>query len=458
MSMNIVFDPVLGYFVSLNPGGYITGAYNADGSLAGYVNLKTGVVSPIGGVTTRGKSSGATLTQPPYTTGALSANSNWRTLISVPEHYDAVEIGFLNSALAATTTGIKVAVAPSDALVVGKGVPTTGGVRDDALWQNVTFGGNATLNLPLNHKVKGSNLFVGQQITWSDVIPCKSIARFDVPGAEPLFMVSLFLGAAPAANMGYYADALNFGTAYESLCGRICRSFTQAGSDRTSTPANWVVQTDNLSSNMLMPIIKFYWRGKVISVASYGDSTFQGIGATGTCGWMQQVFAKSGNKIVHYNGGQSGDLTSNFLGRLLDTLNEFQPTIVCWSVSTINDGSPKTATSMTAAIAAQQKAITAQVIETVSGYGGRLILCTTMPGANVTLSGTIQGIYTDLDNFALGFGQENGVYVCDIRAMHQSPGRFQTGYSDDGAHPNDTGQAVLVPLLRATANKITPVV
>ena len=417
---------------------------NASGQIVGLVGDGGAVVAGI-----VGGSRGSFLIQQAVTAGAVTGNSNWRTLMSVPEHYDAVRVGVLNIDPTTASTGVRVAVAASDSAIVGAANPSTNQVRDDTRWRNVTFGGSTTCNLVQSAFPAGLQ-YRPPTITWSDDIALSSIPRLDVPGAEPLFMMSMFLPSGTVGGLGYVNAMTSMSATYESKNGRVLRCYSQSGSDRTSIPGNWTGSTgEGLSNAGIMPIVQFLWRNKVVGIASYGDSTFAGFKATDTVGYISQAVNKAGQKTIHFNGGTSGDTSAVYFGRFVNTIRTVAPNIVIWQLSTINDG------TLTQAIVDSQKLLAMQVIDYCKSQGIRVVLVSPLPGSTTAPSAGVQAFYLDLLAFTNNFGAGTGVIPCDVSAMHLVPGQWIAAYNAaaDGYHPNDAGTAVLLPIVSTAISK-----
>lgn len=228
--------------------------------------------------------------------------------------FSMVRIGLPNLHSAAVA-GVKVQVAVVNQWISGNWylAPNPSG----GTWIDVTFNGAATGTLAARISAQNAS------ITYTDLIPLKSIARVDSGGVRPLLAVKIQYPDG-AVVTGPANDFYQW-RAFTNTYGRLMRVSGQSvlGID---TPASYTT-TATIDTNACVPVVEYHTHNAGRQVMLLGDSTVEGTGGTQRAwGAVQRVttsLSTPDNPIEYYNLGMHGQGANTFMA----AYDAFQPTV-----------------------------------------------------------------------------------------------------------------------------------
>ncbi len=170
------------------------------------------------------------------------------------------------------------------------------------------------------------------------------------------------------------------------------------------------------------------------SIAAGGDATLPAFGVS----WWSRMCAESGLRVrTLRNSGIGGNRSDQMLARFATDVTAYHPDIV-FIGPTIND------TPLT--IAQSKSNISAMVAAAIADRS-RVIMFTA-PAADDSAA---KSRLNQMNQWLVGYADSIGLPVLDMHAatVDASSGGWRSGYSDDGVHPNVTGQRAIANALVA---------
>jgi lysophospholipase L1-like esterase len=369
--------------------------------------------------------------------------STYHVAAEVQQHFDAVSLVIVNTS--AVLSGYFVAkVSVSAALGDGNNSAGT--------WTSCTdFGGDTGLITPLAPPGTRAAYLVTKPQSIS------SVARSD-GGTKPLVFARAYCVDANAS-LPCYGDGSESLTNWATRTdGRLWLARTQTG-DQVTTPSGFT-NTTNVSQSPIVGLV--YWaRGAVVGVSSFGDSTTNGQGTFKGEGWvvpaLNAAATVTGIPIEYANysyPGERGIWTvsgGGFLQRALDVLRNpyLRPDSMILQSASLN---PITGL-LTQAIFDEQAAAVRKVLSKCSAEQTRVLLSTTMP---ITTAGNAYGSSdafraaynaATVANYSAGVTRVSLLDTSGlIGGVADGSGQIQIppGYTSDGIHLNDAGNAALL--------------
>lgn len=367
------------------------------------------------------------------------------TVFTTALHFDAVQI-ILSASNTAQVPVTKLAVCP---------LPDSTDLNGSALtWTSGTFAGAANGNIPARTKNRKRTYLI------SDVISVSSVDRTD-GGQYPLLAVRAYLGTPGTYTM------LNNSTASQNLSnwathpsGRI-HVMRYADGDCIATPANFA-DTTNRSTSPIVGII-YYARGKVINICGFGDSITEGQGTYKGEGFgFPACLAMSGGGTAYEwsNFGWAG-LTmagSGATGGVHDQIADAVAAGLPIDVAVMATGSPNdfvlSPPEITPAlINTQCRQPFSRMMASARAAGAVPVVWSWLPTNAASKDyGATDALRVQHNASTLSFAASLGPIV-DTAAALSGPAdedgqiTMLSGSTSDNIHPNDTGNAIIAPLL-----------
>lgn len=371
-------------------------------------------------------------------------NRTYLTGIALEQHFDAVRIGFYNANTAtAATLKCAVAVGPDASNKTGAGLT----------WINGTFAGAATVT------PAAASDAANPPLTWTDWIAINSVPRTD-GGKFPLLYVESFV-ASGGGNTTVHGTAGSIATITNDPAGRIGWTFSVTGDSVGATVSSPARDVTNFG------VIQYLARGKVITVAAFGDSITAGSSAVRAYqSWAYKACAQLsdnyGMSIQYANCGWAGQTTAQILTRLTYNLPLMTPDVVLIPAFSPNDASPPTAASIAA-----QRSNLVQAVNLCRQYGAIPIIWTGIPKSATATTAAWTQVADDLRK-ALNASVLNeygtAMITMDLASVMgdgSSPERIRSaalGYpadlSTDWLHPNDAGYEAMAAVAAPQIAKI----
>jgi hypothetical protein len=363
----------------------------------------------------------------------------YQTMWGVDAPFDGVRLMFANHLTAGSVVIGPVKVSAPDQ--IGDGNNSAGN------WASVTFSGAATGTLT---NATDAN---DPAITFSDWIPLSSADRTDVVGAPPLLCIRGFVPIAttsfPIANTGISMT----GWATKSD-GRI-RSVRRQTGDSTTITAGFTSTTE--ISSCLFYGFQFRARGRIITVAGFGDSEMAGSNAGGATlygdGFLHQaVTAMSSftSPLSVANFGWGAQTTAQFVLRAERIIPLIKP-----DISVYNIGSPPNEGANNATINNGARQKLARFLAVCSDNNTVPVLVTEFPWSG--LDATSDGFRKVYNAGILTFARTVVADISSVVTDGATPERIKASMSSDGVHLNDSGNAAGAVVLKAALASITGV-
>lgn len=346
--------------------------------------------------------------------------------------FNMVRIGIPNLH-SATVAGVKVQVAVVDQWVSGGWylAPTPSG----GTWVDVTFNGAATGTLAARISAQNAS------ITYTDLIPLKSIARIDAGGVRPLLAVKIQYPDG-AVVTGPANDFYQW-RAFTNTYGRQMRVSSQSvlGID---TPASYTTTTA-IDTNACIPVIEYHTLNAGRQVMLLGDSTVEGTGATQRAwGAVQRVttsLSTPDNPIEYYNLGMHGQGANTFMA----AYDAFQPTVKATAIFaaplSVNDIAVGGMNYLA------YNAARAAIDKLVNSTADVFILGTLPFNPAFRDVGANDSKRIDFNQYLASLRMFTFVedYVEEFSGVVDGDGQMQikAGLTSDGVHPNEAGYEVL---------------
>lgn len=356
--------------------------------------------------------------------------------IALESHFDAIQIGIANDRTTGTITCGPVKV--STPAVYGDGNNSAG------TWANVTFSGSPTVVLP------NATDAADPTVTFSDWIPISSVARTDIAGGFPLLFVRSLMPASTTTFPVAFTGVTSTAWATKSD-GRIWGSHRQIG-DQVSTPSGFNVVTE--TSAHIVYAVRFRSRGKVVTVAGFGDSNMAGSNAGGATLYGDGFLTRAGAALSSAtrpvsigNFGWGGQTSAQFIKRAERLIPLIQPDIAVYTGFTPNDGTPSAASNNLA------RQNVARFIAVCQANNVVPVLVNGLPSSG-------SGYTSPQDAFRKTYNAELAAYpgtlVVDVSTAvgdGAAPENFRAGLSSDQVHGNDSANTLAsVPLATAVAS------
>lgn len=389
---------------------------------------------------------------------ASGAVTSTRVCTVLEAHTDRVRIGIING-LAATMTGIKVAVATSPTLpgaLASLATPAAGGsgwvaanLVDSA---GASTGDVVAAGVDLNEVA----------ITWTDWVACSTVDRTD-GGTLPVFFVTIQADAT-SANLCKWSATTRSGWEDEGSStvapyGRPFKVRQQAVSAVT-TPTS--ITNTAFSGDCIPFVIQYVPRGtEGYTVMAGGDSILEGAAATivgnGSVERARAAVSTMRRPVEVCCMAIGSASAANYTARLKVAVPQIRPELLYLSLVTPNNVSPSTITASN---------ITAmnQSVGLARTYAGAV-------GTRVLGFAGVPMLRDDSDPAGVGSGEAytTGISLWNVNSAANLVGtlpvvdtltpmsgvtdsngqvRFQVGYSADGLHPSDTGYGVMATALQ----------
>lgn len=359
-------------------------------------------------------------------------NRTYSTGIALEQHFDAVRIGFYNANVT-NFAGLKcsVAVGPDASNKTAAGLT----------WVGATFSGASTVT-------QAAGDAANPPLTWTDWISVQSVARTD-GGIFPLLYVQSFVPAA-GNNTTVHGTAGSIATITADPAGRIGWTYSVTGDAVGSTVSSAARDVTHFG------VIQYLARGKVITVAAFGDSITAGSSAIRAYqSWSYKACATIsdtyGIPVQYANCGWAGQTTAQILARLTYNLQQLTPDVVLLPAFSPNDASPPTAASI-----ATQRYNMMQAINLCRQYGAVPIIWTGLPKSSTSTTSAWTQAADDLRkalNSSVLADYAKFCVTMDLASVigdGSSPERIRSaalGYpadlSADWLHPNDAGYTAM---------------
>ena len=371
--------------------------------------------------------------------GALTANSSWRTVRRFPQAFKRLRCYLFNNDTANAMTGAKACWSPSESLANGSR-PTIGGAVNNGSSYRFLFGGQLTTTLPAS---AGDSI---PSVTVSDWLDTPSIASTDGNPYPIGYFTTLFTSG---AQIGYSAPGNPFQSYLAGLTGtKHAYRVHMNNGDCVENPALF---TENATSQFCVPmLIEVEYFTGARTIIACGDSTLQGAGNTANAGAALMAMAQldaagipADACIVAESGAQARrqDL------RLKNIVAKHIPDIIYFQPFSVNDSSNYSGSSV---------ATIARVdywINWCATNGVNLILDTPLPivaKGGTAVSGANLTALTEMTTYILSKASAR-VKVLDLTPMHsaQYSGVWSTTYGYDGYHSNPAGHQLRADLLVA---------
>lgn len=368
--------------------------------------------------------------------------STYQITTVAPQNFDSIRVIFANTALAFAVNSIN-----SRACVI----PNLSDINNSAgTWVDVTKSGQKGFLAP---NAPGTN-----RISYlvSDNIPLKSVPRTD--GTFPLVTVRVFVSSTGILP-GYGLSGDSFTNWATNPNGHLWISRQQTGNHIDILTG--FTSTTNTSQSPIVGI-QFYCQGKAVSVMCVGDSIYEGRGTRINEGFIMPAVVslsdQSKTVLSYSNCAWSGQASTTYCKRAIDILNSpIKPDVLVMPIGSPNDVSTG---SITSAHIQTMSANIMAVVAKCAEKGVKLILCTWMStNTGVRSYGASDSLRVDYNNLFLGMRNKDFEIVDTALTLQGvlSGGQYQmlAGSTDDGIHPNDTGNALLTNLITPVIKRIS---
>jgi hypothetical protein len=281
-----------------------------------------------------------------------------------------------------------------------------------------------------------------------DWIPVSSIPRTD-GGDRPLVVVRAYFNG--GAGMPMYGDGTDDFTNWATRTdGRMWAARSQA-IEAANTPTNFT-STTNISQSPIVGV-QYLARGRVVTVLGCGDSITEGRGTYLNEGFiMPAVEALSTSEVAfeYGNAGWSGQSMLTFAERAIDILqSDVKPDVLVMPVASPND----TVSTITDANIAAFRSQRSRVLDAAKTAGVPVVLWTWLPtNTSVRPYGAADALRVSYNAEVLALASKDVIVVDTAAAISgiTSSGQVQmlAGATTDNIHPNDTGNALLTPIIQ----------
>lgn len=362
-------------------------------------------------------------------------------------HFDAVRIVLAAAnAVAVPVTKAAVAVLPSAADLNGNALA----------WVACTFSGAASGSIPERVATKRRTYLV------SDITPISSVDRTD-GGAYPLLAARAFLGTAGTYTLlGKAGGADSFTNWSTHPSGRI-HSMRYNDGDCVTTPGNFA-STVGQNTSPIVGVI-YYARGRVVNVAGFGDSITEGRGTYLGEGFGFPACRELSTSSIAYewsnfgwSGVQAVDAAGGYLDHVRDAIAAGLPIdIALMPVSSPNGHTPPITD---ASVIIQGRRPLVQMVGASADAGIQPIVWTWMPtnpalkdynasdSLRRQLNSDVQDALSQSAPIADLSTAISGATDVDGQVL------MADGLTTDNIHPNDAGNAALVPLVKAAIKQV----
>lgn len=352
-----------------------------------------------------------------------------------PQEWDQVQLAIGSADTANTVQGLKAVFAPTANFTDPK--TPSGGL---AAFQAITWPTTgATLNVAV---APGANLWAWSLSDKMNAAGFASIARDDNPAYNlPAWMLRIELPVGPGSYVytNQATNAVTFNTDALTRGARLFQIFQPT--DGVTTPANFTSVTEGNVS--IAYALIFYCRGRIVSVAGFGDSIAGGSFSTGYA--LPSNFKMAGRLSVPgvfpinaFAGGWAGQTSVLALANAKATALAFHPHVAFYSPWSPNDGTLDATKVATSLRQATDWITYCRANDIVPGL--------TLPTPDNSETITISNLKIGLRN-ALLAERSRGVLIADWwGAVAEFPGAnvstgwgFKAGTFGDNIHPNDAG-------------------
>ena len=392
--------------------------------------------------------------------------STWQITAEMAQQFDAVRVVLVNANPSKARYFTLAVSAPSTAadLNNNSGTWVTGGEGSD----NTIVVDPAPLSFAGVGGVSLQRLSYG----YSAWIPLSSVPRTDDPTKSPLVAARVYdlngdadLTVYNGTNAEYVSQDLTPWATRTN--GRMWASRNKVGSYNTVTSGAISAGFDSTTNISQSPIIAIQYlaRGKVITVASCGDSIYSGQGTFKGEGFglpaadmLQALLAPQGIAVEYSDmswAGQGSGSTSGsgYALRALDIMRgEMRPDLFVFGGATPND---QGATGITAAQITAQKGYLKRVIELAQKTGTLMVIGTQTPANTSSKQWGATDALRRAQNAEIlaAWNTTAGIATFDassaVSGVDDGTGQIQfaAGMSADGLHPNDAANALIAPLV-----------
>lgn len=393
----------------------------------------------------------------------VASPQTYESLMTVAAPFDAFRLIFgqaNNAGLTASNVTVKsgVALVPdvSDAAV---------GALISTDYQAVTFaGGSVTGTLAPAASERGRSYLI------SDWIPLPSVPRTD-GGSLPAIVVRAYASGGLGVLQGIAST--NFAPWYTHPSGRIWKTYRRAGDYVTSSQNLYRSgATATTTGETVIVGIQYLARGKVQNIIPFGDSITEGPGngtspSSGTYageGFMLPAaisLDRPALAVEYSDLGWSSATASDFLSNIQSAIAAgiVARGDVCPLPTGSNNDTAAPITDLAIKVMRGKLGICSALLQ----QAGAIPLRWTYPSFNTSVKayGTSDAKRRALNDEWRALATTNGMVVADIDAtlagVDDGTGQVQlkAGYTADGAHPNDAGNALAAPVMsRALAQMI----
>lgn len=371
-----------------------------------------------------------------FTTSA--SGTTFHTLMALAAKFDAVRLILANASTGGTLTVSKCVVSVPSSMASDSLINNSG-----ATWSGVTFSGSASVTIAAAPGTSRKSYAVSD---WLYNIQSKD--RVD-GGTLPLLAMRAYVASASTVITALGLSSVNVTNWRNHPSGRIVVMRKHDG-DAANTPANLVSTTD--INQTIIAGVQYLARGKVLTVMAQGDSIMEGQGTYMNEGYALpaclSVQASLGIPVELAQCAASGTTGDTFVYRTEDLIAAgVVPDVLLQALASPNGYT----TTFTTAQRDTARALLPRLMSLGKANRLRMVLSTFTPN-DTKLWGADDANRIALNSDVAAWPEVN---ICDastaLSGSVDGTGKtlLASGVSDDGLHPNDAGNALIVPLATA---------
>lgn len=364
-----------------------------------------------------------------------AAANTFQVTAELPCHADAIQIVLVNTQPRF-----------SDNVYIAKAIalPSASDLNGSAgTWTSITKAGQSQFLIQTGVQS------IQPSFTLSDMVPFQTVERSD-GGTNPLVAVRVWVsGNASLPAVGNGADDF---TNWASRTDGLRWVMRHQSGNQVTDPTGFSSTTDRSQSPIVG--IRFLARGRVVGVAWAGDSISEGRGTHIGEGFVLPAITNlstPAKTLAPANFGWSGQITNYITDRVIDLVESpLRPDVLVVPCGSPNDQP----TTLTEAGVAVMKRNLLRTLAACKANGVTPVVWTILPvNTAVNAWGASDALRVAYNTEVLGW-RSAGVLVADTATAisgSTSGGQVQmaSGSTTDGIHPNDTGNALLAPVIQA---------
>lgn len=381
------------------------------------------------------------------TNNVLNKTSSLQFILAAP--FDRVRL-ILPNIDTVDHPNIKACIAPSatsSATQTTDTVTPSGGV---GTWIDVTVSGATTFTLPMS-----ADAGVTPSFTVTDWMNITSLPRSD-SGTLPVLLVRI---ESPSTNAKFttLSAATYDGFANQSNVGE--RTYRQAQQSVLGVTTKGAVSSYGWSDYTQACIVQYQSSREGVTIAAFGDSLTEG-GSSPIAGynWHFQAGVAAHNQycpVEIANFGWGGKDSNEFYELAALMLPYVKPSLAWFAAFTPNS-------SLSAANIDIERRYTSMFRALAADHGTTPMLWTGIPstygaaqGKNWGASDALRTAYNaEIATYGLPYADMSAVMTGDVSATNPPQVDIVVGASDDGLHPNATGDALMAAPALALLNKL----